>query len=232
VAAATLESKQRKSLLMTIARTPQYQQATSPIFTVILSYVYLREPTTLPVLMTLVPIIVGVTLSTTTELHFSIIGFFSAILSTFIFSCQNVYSKKLFREDRIDWMMLLLYTSGVSFCLMLPFVLLAEVPSLQLNSSLSHLIVLYATNGFCHFMQNILAFFVLSLISPLTYAIANTFKRVFVIVASIIYFQNRVALLNLLGVCIAIVYVLFCLFSCSLSLALSLFLSLSISSYF
>jgi solute carrier family 35 protein E1 len=180
-------------------------KATSPIFTVVLSYFYLREPTTFPVLMTLVPVIIGVTLSSSTEIHFSLIGFLSAILSTFIFSCQNVYSKKLFREDRIDWMMLLFYTSGVSFCLMFPFVLVVEVPNLTLTSSLSHLVVLYATNGFCHFMQNILAFFVLSLISPLTYAIANTFKRVFVIVASIIYFQNRVKLLNLLGVCIAIV---------------------------
>jgi hypothetical protein len=40
---------------------------------------------------------------------------------------------------------------------------------------------------------------VLEKASVVTYAVANTFKRVFVIVASIMYFQNPVSFWNALG---------------------------------
>lgn len=49
-----------------------------------------------------------------------------------------------------------------------------------------------------------MAFTILSLVSAVTYSVANTLKRVFVIVVSILYFHNPVTLSNGIGICIAL----------------------------
>src|SRR5690606_15493473 len=65
---------------------------------------------------------------------------------------------------------------------------------------------LLIVNGFCHFGQNFFAFafFFLTDASALTYSVANTLKRIFVIVISIMWFGNRVTFLNGLGITLSI----------------------------
>ncbi len=88
---------------------------------------------------------------------------------------------------------------------------------------------LYVLNGICHFGQNICAFTLITFISPLTYAISNTCKRLFVIVSSgscmlyqfgsdnscpvfftaVIWFGNSITLLNGIGVSLTLGGVMF-----------------------
>jgi solute carrier family 35, member E1 len=49
-----------------------------------------------------------------------------------------------------------------------------------------------------------MAFTILSVVSPVTYSVANTLKRVFVIVLSIIWFGNSVTFANGLGIVLAL----------------------------
>jgi solute carrier family 35, member E1 len=63
-------------------------------------------------------------------------------------------------------------------------------------------------NGLCNFVQSFAAFSLLSLVSPLTYSVANTFKRVFVILTSIVWFGNPVSPLNYFGIFIAFMGIL------------------------
>eukprot|EP01102_Stenamoeba_stenopodia_P014125 TRINITY_DN4660_c1_g1_i1.p1 TRINITY_DN4660_c1_g1~~TRINITY_DN4660_c1_g1_i1.p1 ORF type:complete len:389 (-),score=97.37 TRINITY_DN4660_c1_g1_i1:122-1288(-) len=183
-------------------------KASSPIFTVILSKLYLGEEFTRGVLLSLIPIMVGVSLSSAAELDFNFTGFATALFSTFIFSVQNIYSKKLFRDYQFDHIELMFYTSTISFLLMLPILLFVDSGSTQLlqhdSETFTNIVSEYFTNGICHFMQNILAFTCLSITSPLTYSIANTFKRIFVIVSAILYFNNTVTITNALGIALAI----------------------------
>lgn len=63
-------------------------------------------------------------------------------------------------------------------------------------------------NGVCNFLQSFAAFSLLSLVTPLTYSVANTFKRVFVILTSIVWFGNTVLPLNYFGIFLAFVGIL------------------------
>ncbi|KAA8564500.1 hypothetical protein EYC84_011427 [Monilinia fructicola] len=58
----------------------------------------------------------------------------------------------------------------------------------------------FVFNGTFHFGQNIIAFVLLSMVSPVTYSVASLIKRVFVVVIAIIWFQNPTTKIQGLGI--------------------------------
>ncbi|KAJ9480409.1 putative transporter SLY41 [Pseudozyma hubeiensis] len=193
-------------------------KALSPLFTV-LSYTYLFNVTySSRTYLSLVPLTMGVMMACT---GFSfdaddVVGFAAALASTFVFVAQNIYSKKLLRNpsdagEKMDKLNILFYSSACSIVLMIPMALyydgsaILTHPSWRSSSSVpfdrSYLVLrLLLVNGLVHFAQNILAFNVLSLVSPVTYSIASLVKRVFVIVLAIIWFRQSVTGLQWVGI--------------------------------
>lgn len=59
-------------------------------------------------------------------------------------------------------------------------------------------------DGLANFLQNVIAFTVLSLVTPLTYSVCNASKRIAVITFSILMLKNPVTYLNIAGMSMAI----------------------------
>jgi solute carrier family 35 protein E1 len=58
------------------------------------------------------------------------------------------------------------------------------------------ILYLFLINGLTHFSQAVFAFWVLAQVSPITYSIASLLKRIFVIMAAIVYFGDELTLVQ------------------------------------
>ena len=76
-----------------------------------------------------------------------------------------------------------------------------KIPS-ELNTDIVFLLVV---DGCLHWMQNLLAFTLLKMVTPLTYAVANVTKRIAVITASLLLLKNPVTFTNMGGMLMAII---------------------------
>ncbi|KAJ3156022.1 suppressor of loss of ypt1 [Geranomyces variabilis] len=96
----------------------------------------------------------------------------------------------------LDKMNLLFYSSGLAFLGMGPLWAYSDARALLLfdpsDTQLHQLVILFLLNGLSHFFQNVLAFHLLSLVSPVTYSVASLIKRIVVICASIMWFGQAV----------------------------------------
>ncbi|KAM0277994.1 hypothetical protein ACHAQH_005448 [Verticillium albo-atrum] len=157
-----------------------------------------------------------------------LVGVIYAFLAAIVFVTQNIFSKKLFNEaakaeaagmsarsQKLDKLNLLCYSSGMAFIITVPIWFWSEGlgiikdflhdGSVDLSKNAQafdhgRLTIEFFFNGTFHFGQNILAFVLLSIVSPVTYSVASLLKRVFVIVIAIIWFKGSTTPVQGLGI--------------------------------
>ncbi|KAI5283639.1 suppressor of loss of ypt1 [Ascosphaera aggregata] len=200
----------------------------SPLFTVFAYRMFFGIRYARKTYLSLVPLTLGVMLACSTGFSTNLYGIFCAFVAAVTFVTQNIFSKRLFNEaarveaegpnatsKKLDKLNLLCYCSAIGFVLTAPiwfyfegYGLLTDFlsdGSIALSGkkgSFDHgeLALEYFFNGATHFAQNILAFILLSTISPVSYSVASLIKRVFVIVVSIVWFGNPTTTAQALGI--------------------------------
>ena len=213
---STATSKIPVSLVHTI-------KGLSPLFTVFAYRFFFRIHYKTTTYLSLIPLTLGVMLACSASFSGNIFGIICAFGGAIIFVTQNIFSKKLFNEaasassssrsrQKLDKLNLLCYSSLLAFLLTAPLWLYSEglpllfppeaPPILKVKHPLtrSRLTTEFVFNGVFHFLQNIMAFVLLSLVSPVTYSVASLVKRIFVIVVSIVWFGNSTTPIQAVGI--------------------------------
>ncbi|RDW93215.1 putative ER to Golgi transport protein (Sly41) [Aspergillus mulundensis] len=200
----------------------------SPLFTVLAYRFFFRIRYAKATYLSLVPLTLGVMLACSTGFSTNFFGILCALVAALVFVSQNIFSKKLFNEAeraesdlqsagrrKLDKLNLLYYCSGLAFILTLPIWFVTEgypllsdlmqdgaISLTNKTGSLDHgaLFLEFVFNGVSHFAQNILAFVLLSMVSPVSYSVASLIKRVFVIVVAIVWFGNSTTSIQGFGI--------------------------------
>ncbi|KAK6230328.1 hypothetical protein QUC31_001846 [Theobroma cacao] len=182
-----------------------------PAFSVLVSRLLLGEAFPLSVYLSLVPIIGGCALAAVTELNFNMTGFMGAMISNLAFVFRNIFSKKGMKGKSVSGMNYYACLSLMSLLILTPFAIAVEGPQMWAagwEKALSQIgpqfIWWVAAQSIFYHLYNQVSYMSLDEISPLTFSVGNTMKRISVIVSSIIIFHTPVQPINALGAAIAI----------------------------
>ncbi|WVZ96741.1 hypothetical protein U9M48_042342 [Paspalum notatum var. saurae] len=181
-------------------------KAMEPFFSVLLSVLFLGETPSVLVLGSLVPVVGGVVLASMTEVSFNWIGFWSAMASNLTNQSRNVFSKRLLaadKEDNLDDINLFSIMTYINVICKKMLQGLRGIKFIREQQSagvdIKELCVKAALAGTCfHFYQQV-SYSLLARVSPVTHSVANSLKRVVVIVSSVLFFKTPISPINALG---------------------------------
>ncbi|WOH11872.1 hypothetical protein DCAR_0831368 [Daucus carota subsp. sativus] len=185
-------------------------KALEPFFNAAASQFILGQSIPITLWLSLAPVVLGVSMASLTELSFNWLGFISAMISNISFTYRSIYSKKAMTD--MDSTNLYAYISIIALIVCIPPALIIEGPVL-LKTGFSDAIAkvgltkfvtdLFWVGMFYH-LYNQLATNTLERVAPLTHAVGNVLKRVFVIGFSIVVFGNKISTQTAIGTAIAI----------------------------
>eukprot|EP00921_Rhytidocystis_pertsovi_P012927 GHVQ01020983.1.p1 GENE.GHVQ01020983.1~~GHVQ01020983.1.p1 ORF type:complete len:547 (+),score=89.54 GHVQ01020983.1:79-1719(+) len=211
-------------------------KAAEPVLTAGLSGAILGQVFAWQTYMSLLPVVAGVGLASVTELSFTWMSFWCAMLSNCGSSLRSILAKQTMKDkkevgDNLTsaniYSLLTIVASLV--CLPLALVMEGGVVAATWNSvtqgtpavidqvtgtvmieaiaplyTQSAVMTRIIMSGLWYYLYNEVAFGALERVHQLTHAVANTLKRVVIIVATVIVFRNPVTLLGAVGSAIAI----------------------------
>ncbi|PON79675.1 Triose phosphate/phosphoenolpyruvate translocator [Parasponia andersonii] len=185
-------------------------KALEPFFNAAASQFVLGHQIPLSLWLSLAPVVIGVSMASLTELSFNWTGFISAMISNIAFTYRSIYSKKAMTG--MDSTNVYAYISIIALLFCIPPAVIIEGPHLLqcgfkdaiakvgLYKFLSDLFWI----GMFYHLYNQLATNTLERVAPLTHAVGNVLKRVFVIGFSIVVFGNKISTQTGIGTAIAI----------------------------
>ncbi|CAN1152845.1 Triose phosphate/phosphate translocator TPT, chloroplastic [Linum perenne] len=185
-------------------------KALEPFFSASASQFVLGHQIPLSLWLSLMPVVLGVSMASLTELSFNWTGFISAMISNIAFTYRSIYSKKAMTG--MDSTNVYAYISIIALIVCIPPAILIEGPKLMQHGFsdaiakvglYKFLFDLFWIGMFYH-LYNQVATNTLERVAPLTHAVGNVLKRVFVIGFSIVVFGNKISTQTGIGTGIAI----------------------------
>merc|ERR1712070_797394 len=184
-------------------------KAGEPIFTVLLSFLLLRQTTSISVLLSLLPVVVGVSVSSMSEASFNILGFALAMSSNCCFSARSVLSKLALKhptlKGKMDNANLFVHVNVIGAMLLLPLALAFEGFSALLSILADQSALrLFLANGVLYYLNNQMNFVVLEQVDTVTHGLINCGRRVANISFAIVWFSTPVNVFNGIGIFLAL----------------------------
>ncbi|XWS19640.1 hypothetical protein CRYUN_Cryun31cG0033000 [Craigia yunnanensis] len=185
-------------------------KALEPFFNAAASQFLLGQSIPITLWLSLAPVVIGVSMASLTELSFNWTGFISAMISNISFTYRSIYSKKAMTD--MDSTNVYAYISIIALFVCIPPAIIVEGPQLikyGFNDAIAKVGItkfisdLFWVGMFYH-LYNQLATNTLERVAPLTHAVGNVLKRVFVIGFSILAFGNKISTQTGIGTVIAI----------------------------
>lgn len=179
----------------------QTMRGTVPLFTFIFEIFTEKRIFKFQTFLLLLPIVFGVILATWTEINFNWIGFLCAVFSSIAISIQNILASLYFKEQlKLDPINMIYHTSFVSLILLLPFSYYTESDFLNLKIDNTEFVFVLFINIFVVLLLNFSVFNAFLKMNTLSFSVAVNLKTTITIVVSIIIFQNKVTILNAIGI--------------------------------
>lgn len=178
-------------------------KASEPIWNVIVAALVFGEFYTQPVYLSLVPIAFGVALASVTDFTYNHTGFFWAVVSAIMKVLQNIYTKRLMIGGKFTFWEIHFFCGASSLLILLP-VLLFQASSVTWAGVLSFPLFGLIGCSVLQYASSVSSYAVLHLVTHLTFTIINVLKRLFIIVAGMLYTHQQLRPLNTLGVLLAI----------------------------
>lgn len=185
-----------------------------PLFTCVFSVLLHRRVFPPAVYASLLLVISGVCLvSTRSAVHFSYFSLGAGMISNAAFALYSISAKSLLatRDPRTTYALL----TALSCLVLTPVAAVMEgsgmgasrlaAANLQPSHTGWRLGALLVFTGLVQYLSNEVAFCTLSMIHPITYALANTFKRSIVVAASLLFFRQSLPPAGAAGAAMALV---------------------------
>ena len=192
----------------------QIVKAAEPVFTCGMSYVILGSSVSMLTAVSLIPIVLGVALASVTELSFTWLSFGGAMLSNLAFATRNIFSRMSMDKPKGENMTpenLFGVLTIMSFLFALPLALVLEGPTAvatwtaaTARAPASAILKASVATGLYFYTYNEVAMLALNNVHPVTHAVANTIKRVVILLACVIAFRTPMTPLCTAGSAIAI----------------------------
>eukprot|EP01041_Mallomonas_annulata_P012287 gene12287-25840_t len=192
----------------------QIVKAAEPVFAAGTNAVLLKDIDHPMVYLALLPIIGGVGLASLKELSFTWTALIAASLANQAAALKNVVSKGVMKKD---WMKNLGPQNGyavvtiLALIFTLPLVAIFDAKDavavynqVMAMGTGKDVIKFSIFSGLAFYFYNEASFLALEQLSPVTHSVANTLKRVVIIVASCIVFKNPMSLLGGIGSGVAV----------------------------
>ncbi|XP_002523987.2 xylulose 5-phosphate/phosphate translocator, chloroplastic [Ricinus communis] len=187
-------------------------KSSEPVFSVVFSSI-LGDTYPLKVWLSILPIVLGCSLAAVTEVSFNFQGLWGALISNVGFVFRNIYSKKSLQSFKeVNGLNLYGWISIISLIYLLPVAVFVEGSqwiqgyhkAIEAVGRSSTFYIWVLLSGIFYHLYNQSSYQALDDISPLTFSVGNTMKRVVVIVSTVLVFRNPVRPLNAVGSAIAI----------------------------
>ncbi|KAF5946539.1 hypothetical protein HYC85_016767 [Camellia sinensis] len=187
-------------------------KSSEPVFSVVFSS-FLGDSYPLKVWLSILPIVFGCSLAAITEVSFNFQGLWGALISNVGFVLRNIYSKRSLQSFKeVNGLNLYGWISIISLLYLFPVAVFVEgsqwvvgyQKAIETIGKPSTFYIWVILSGVFYHLYNQSSYQALDEISPLTFSVGNTMKRVVVIISTILVFRNPVRPLNALGSAIAI----------------------------